>query len=480
MPNDKTSLEKAIKLYSFEGVHPAANIVPMMDEDQYQALVEDVRANGFLNPLKVTDENLLIDGRNRICASIDVELDAPVESYNPVDPVQYIVSENVKRRHLSETQRSTVALNIKRYYEQESKEIQLSGLKQYQNKTVRSDMTERKKGERPREKAAKAVGVSTGMVQMADTVEKEAPDLFEKMQKDEVKTTAAYEEVKQRRESKPQPDPAPKPTPKQETVTLYDHLGNQVQYPKTKSKATFNRTNDAVQWARWTWNPVTGCLHGCEYCYAREMANSATFKTAYPTGFDPLLRTDRLDAPANTTFPVNETSPEAKRVFVCSMADLFGAWVPAEWIEKVFSAMGDAPQFEYLLLTKNPKRYRDITIPGNAWIGATVDSNERAAETIEVMRGVDTGAVKWLSLEPLHEPIEANFTGIDWVVIGARSGTNQEGRTIPGFAPKFEWVADIVHQAKKVGCKIYLKANLLGQTSDQWPGMQLLQETPKD
>ncbi len=54
---------------------------------------------------------------------------------------------------------------------------------------------------------------------MADTIEKEAPDLFEKMQKDEVKTTAAYKEVKQRRETKPQPDPAPKPTPKQETYT---------------------------------------------------------------------------------------------------------------------------------------------------------------------------------------------------------------------------------------------------------------------
>ncbi len=35
----------------------------------------------------------------------------------------------------------------------------------------------------------------------------------------------------------------------------------------------FNRTNENIEWARWSWNPVTGCRHGCDYCYARDIAN---------------------------------------------------------------------------------------------------------------------------------------------------------------------------------------------------------------
>jgi hypothetical protein len=37
----------------------------------------------------------------------------------------------------------------------------------------------------------------------------------------------------------------------------------EVPYPEPQGKHAFNRTNDAVDWASWTWNPVTGCNHGC-------------------------------------------------------------------------------------------------------------------------------------------------------------------------------------------------------------------------
>jgi hypothetical protein len=89
--------------------------------------------------------------------------------------------------------------------------------------------------------------------------------------------------------------------------------------------ATFNRVNDNIGWARWSWNPVTGCLHNCDYCYARDIAQR--FTGSYPKGFEPDFWPERLDAPANTRLPAKADGDESwRRVFTCSMADLFGEW----------------------------------------------------------------------------------------------------------------------------------------------------------
>ena len=471
MPNDSRTLEKAVELYELKGIHPAANIVPMMDEEQYQALVEDVRANGFLNPIKITKEGLLIDGRNRICASIDIELDAPIEEYSPVDPVQYIVSENVKRRHLTVGQRAMIGTSIEEYHAKEAKGRQGVRTELPTNPNISQNSDE---GETSKHKAAKAVDVSHDSIARAKTIKQSAPDLAEEVQQGR-SLHDAYKETKQRVEARP---PQEKPKPTNKIINLIDYQGNEIPYPKPKAKATFNRTNDAVQWAWWTWNPVTGCLHGCKYCYAREMACSPTFKHSYPVGFTPLFRHDRLDAPQNTIIP-NSEKPEANRVFVCSMADLFGSWVPKEWIERVLSATKEAPGFEYLFLTKNPQRYLETDMPDTAWAGVTIDKQEGAQEKIDKVKQVKNARVRWTSFEPLHEQIKVEFEGIDWVVIGARSGTGQpNGEKVPGFAPHFKWVMSLIMQAKKAGCAVYMKANLLGQTSNQWPGMKLIQEMP--
>jgi hypothetical protein len=89
---------------------------------------------------------------------------------------------------------------------------------------------------------------------------------------------------------------------------------------------TFNRTTEMVDWAWWTWNPVTVCLHDCAYCYARDIATRL-----YPEKFEPTMHYDRLKAPHQTNVPAEAaTDVRAKSVFVCSMADLFGKWVPQD------------------------------------------------------------------------------------------------------------------------------------------------------
>jgi protein gp37 len=87
--------------------------------------------------------------------------------------------------------------------------------------------------------------------------------------------------------------------------------------------------------------------------------------------------------------------------------------------------------------------------------------------------------VKWLSLEPLLAPLEfSDLSMFDFVVIGSQSATNQPDGYVPEFAPPIEWVMRLTAQAKKAGCKVYHKPNLMGVTDPQHAGMTLLQEEP--
>ena len=264
-------------------------------------------------------------------------------------------------------------------------------------------------------------------------------------------------------------------------MTLKTHLDAPVRYRLPKSGATFNRTNDQVSWAAWTWNPVTGCLHGCPYCYAREIAETnPNLKQFYPVGFAPLFHHERLDAPANTEVP-KEASKDArlKRVFVCSMADLYGKWVPDKWIEAVHKSCIANPQWEYLMLTKFPRRYVGLDLPPTAWLGTSVDEQKRVRLAEQAFRQIKGVRVKWLSLEPLLAPLEfSDLSMFDWVVIGSQSATEQPDGNVPEFAPPFEWVARLTAQAREAGCRIYHKPNLLGIPNSQSAGMKLIQEEP--
>jgi protein gp37 len=305
--------------------------------------------------------------------------------------------------------------------------------------------------------------------------------LAKQVQRGEKTVDEAIKEV--RAEERVKAPAKEQPLDKNNLVTLVTHTGQQVKYPLPKGKATFNRTNEQVSWAGWTWNPVTGCLHGCPYCYAREIANLERSAKIYPVGFTPLFHHERLDAPANTDVPKEaKCDPRLKRVFVCSMADLYGKWVPTEWIEKVHASCIMNPQWDYLFLTKFPKRYTELQLPSTAWIGTSIDQQSRVKYAEDAFRQIKGVRHKWLSVEPLREPLEfSDLSMFDWIVIGSQSATVQPNGPVKEFAPRFEWVARIVAQARECKCKIYLKPNLLGgNPNPQSPGMQLPQEEPEE
>lgn len=284
-------------------------------------------------------------------------------------------------------------------------------------------------------------------------------------------------EIDQQNVAPPEPEQALEPNPKREPVmlTLRTHKDDEVPYPKPQSKATFNEsTGEGISWAAWSWNPVTGCLHGCDYCYARAIIHR--YPDANPAGFTPLFHEERLDAPSNTNIPErHRDDPAYRRVFVCSMADLYGRWVPDEWIERVHASMFSAPDWEYLLLTKFPDRYVGLDLPPNAWVGTSVDEQKRVRIAERAFRQIEGVKVKWLSLEPLREPLEFDdLSMFDWVVIGAQTATNQPDGPVPAFGPPSKWVDQIKRVADAAGIPVHEKPNLY----NGHPGAQPRNEYP--
>jgi len=215
-----------------------------------------------------------------------------------------------------------------------------------------------------------------------------------------------------------------------------------------------NRTK--IEWTDYTWNPVTGCLHSCSYCYGRKIANR--FRSIFPNGYKPTFHPERLEEPYNLK--------KSSKIFVCSMGDLFGNWVPAKWIKAVIKVAEDNPQHIFQFLTKNPARYEEFRFPKNCWLGTTVTSYLDQDRILQLPRYEENyRTLNFVSFEPLLGEVYLEdwiWGYIDWVIVGAQ--------TNPYKPPKPEWVKHIILEAKKAGKPVFLKNNL------RWP--EKIQEFP--
>jgi hypothetical protein len=107
-------------------IHPAANIFPRMEPEAYKALVEDIRKNGQQESC-VFYEDQLLDGRNRwnACQELGIEPhECMIETSPDFDPLAYVLSANLHRRHLNPAQQAMVAARVKSMYEPAAKERQ--------------------------------------------------------------------------------------------------------------------------------------------------------------------------------------------------------------------------------------------------------------------------------------------------------------------------------------------------------------------
>jgi protein gp37 len=166
-------------------------------------------------------------------------------------------------------------------------------------------------------------------------------------------------------------------------------------------------------------------------------------------GFGLTLHEDKLEEPRRWQRP--------RRVFVNSMSDLFHADVPASFVERVFRTMADCPRHEFQVLTKRPKRMRQVVsklppelvkLP-NVWLGVSIENDEYAWRADSLRETPAT--VRFLSLEPLLGPLPSlSLDGIDWVIAGGESGKGHRP-----MAP--EWVRDIRDRCLEAGVTFFFK-----------------------
>jgi len=244
-----------------------------------------------------------------------------------------------------------------------------------------------------------------------------------------------------------------------------------------------------------TWNPITGCTpvsEGCEHCYAARMAKRLAGRFGYPKD-DPFRVTfhpDHLEEPLCWKKP--------RKIFVCSMGDLFHKDVKTEWIAAIWSMMAVTPNHTYLILTKRPGRMQNFlhtvyeAVPGgeldfdlwdrwrektgahdhdlpelplpNVWLGVTAENQRTANERIPLL--LDTpAALRFVSVEPMLGPVDLNKrellchtwrrgltigTYLDWVICGAETGT--------GARPMdYKWGRDLRDQCASAETPFFFK-----------------------
>lgn len=158
--------------------HPVANLFPMMTGDEYEALKADIAANGLLEPIWLHPDGRILDGRNRYIACCDLGIEPRFRTWNGRgSEIDFVVSLNLHRRHLTAGQRAMVATDILPLKEAEARERMTAGVNQH---TPPEKIPEGINGD-ARDHAAALVGVNGRYVSDAKRISENAPDLAEEI-----------------------------------------------------------------------------------------------------------------------------------------------------------------------------------------------------------------------------------------------------------------------------------------------------------
>ena len=277
-----------------------------------------------------------------------------------------------------------------------------------------------------------------------------------------------------------------------------------------------------------TWNPITGCTPisaGCVHCYAKRMSKRLAGRFGYPengyhcptcdlnyhllggehcpqcggmatetSSFDVTFHEDKLRQPLKWKKP--------RRIFVCSMGDLFHIDVRPQWLEDIFAVIKKCPQHTFQILTKRPGKMKTWfewygSIPENVQLGTTPENQAMADLRIPILLQIPA-AVRFVSIEPMLGPVDPwawldkcdhcfgnnpcvhfgdciNYSGghhssadLDWVIVGAETGPG--ARTMD-----LNWARDIRNQCAAAGVPFFFKKDsqgrhtLDGRTWEQFP-----------
>lgn len=265
-----------------------------------------------------------------------------------------------------------------------------------------------------------------------------------------------------------------------------------------------------IQWCDETWNVIVGCSRvsgspGCARCYAATAAKSPRLQQ-FPQ-YQAVSNWDGTVEFVKSQLIKPLSWKKSKRIFVCSMADLFHTNVPDEWIHQVMAVVALSPQHTFQILTKRPERMKEyfsqqslrvkwyeaakenlwdavsekfeglinlqqyfidqpFPLP-NVWLGTSTENQQMANKRIPILLQIPA-AVRFLSCEPLLEEIDFRQGGaiqklisdsyewelvnedIQWIVVGGESGPNSRPCHI-------EWLESIVQQFHAAKTPVFVK-----------------------
>jgi len=275
-----------------------------------------------------------------------------------------------------------------------------------------------------------------------------------------------------------------------------------------------------IEWVRnpdgtqgYTLNPITGCLGPdglrCPYCFAHRLANGRLMLRylannnhisvlASEDPFYPRFWPDKLKE-------IPDGRPRG--IFLCSMGEWAGPWVPKAWQDAIFAAIDAHPEHTFYLLTKQAQNLALFSpYPDNCRVGISATNAEEAYQRTDYLAGIKA-KVKFISFEPLLGEPEGNYgqlvevmQSVHWVIIGACTGLKVEllrlldtdlkpqvdnlklvkwKGNIWTLQPKVKWVEDIARAADEAGIKVFLKDSLYDLLMDI-PHDDLYWETMSD
>jgi len=207
-----------------------------------------------------------------------------------------------------------------------------------------------------------------------------------------------------------------------------------------------------IEWTDITWNPVTGCSKispGCKNCYAESMSKrlQGMGQKKYENGFEVCCHHDELN---------RDFGKKPKKIFVCSMSDLFHEEVKFSFIWQIFRVIRANPIHTFQILTKRPRRmvkflqkFQDEFIPENSWIGVTAENQEIFDERVYELASIDINR-KFISIEPMLGEIKLHGGVIDWVIVGGETGPKAR-------LMNPDWARSVRDQCKEFGIPFFFK-----------------------
>jgi protein gp37 len=224
----------------------------------------------------------------------------------------------------------------------------------------------------------------------------------------------------------------------------------------------------SIAWTAFSSNPIryrdreTGatvwaCVHksaGCFNCYAERMAlkwsRGRTFTRPNMDRLETFVADHELRRLATAT------GLSGQRVFVGDMTDIFGSWVPDDFLDRLFAVLAARSDVTFQILTKRPEqmlhylRSRSWSLD-HCWLGTSVENQPVAATRLGLLTQCPAG-LRFVSAEPLIGPLDLSpwLDELGWVVAGGESG--------PNFRPmNLEWLADLVDQCQATSTPIFVK-----------------------